>query len=277
MLNEKIDLYNYFNQQRNGLSGGYLQIYCPAVCETLKRKIRCCQLIIPGGGYNHISPREGEPVALRFVAKGFFAAVLTYSVNAPYPAPLNEACMAVKYLRQNAKALGIDSQKVCAVGFSAGGHLTGLLATLKDGEAAFDLPAKDLKPDAVILSYPVVTTDKNFAHAGSKKIITDGGKISAELSIDKRGTKNSVPAFIWQTFEDEKVPPENSLLLARAYRACNVPFELHVFEKGCHGLSISNGETNDQTSADEAVAHVGEWVNLSLNWLRSRGFTLKHE
>lgn len=269
MLNEKIDLYKYFSLSRGSLSGGYLQLYRPAACENLKKMLRGCQLIIPGGGYSHVSPREGEPVALRFVSEGFFAAVLTYSVNAPYPAPLNEACMAVKFLRQNAETLGINPKKVCVVGFSAGGHLAGLLATLKEDESAFG-SAKELKPNAVILSYPVVTVEKEFTHAGTRKIITHGGKITAELSIDKRVTKYSAPAFIWHTFEDEAVPVENSLMLARAYRACGVPFELHIFEKGGHGLSLATPETANGILFGEALKGVGEWVNLSLNWLRTR-------
>ncbi|MDE6356487.1 MAG: alpha/beta hydrolase [Clostridia bacterium] len=270
MLNEKVDLYKYFNLSRGSLSGGYLQLYCPAACETLKKKERGCLLVIPGGGYSHISPREGEPVALRFVANGFCAAVLTYSVNAPYPAPLNEACLAVKYLRQNAEALGINPQKICAVGFSAGGHLAGLLATLKEGEAAFG-SAKELKPNAVILSYPVVTMENSFAHLGTREIITDGGRVRAELSVDRRVTLDSAPAFIWHTFEDEAVPFENSVLLACGYNACGAPCELHLFEKGRHGLSLCDAETNDFTAADAAATCAGEWVKLSLNWLRTRG------
>lgn len=281
MIIKKIDLYNYFNMPRSGAggtadkNGGFLQIYRPDECPNLKKKVRPCQLVIAGGGYNHISPRESEPVALRFIANGYVAATLQYSINTPYPAPLNEACMAVKYLRQNAKNLGVDPQKICAIGFSAGGHLTGLLATLKEGEAALKFPAADLKPNAVILSYPVVTLDKNFTHAGTKETVTAYGKVSAELSIDKRVTANSVPAFVWHTLEDEAVPAENSLMLARAYKSYGVPFELHIFEKGEHGLSLVSAETNDQTDYYKSVAHVGEWVDLALSWLKARGFEVK--
>ena len=149
------------------------------------------------------------------------------------------------------------------------------MATLKEGEAALNCPATDLKPNAVILSYPVITMDKNFTHAGTKEIITANGKVTAELSIDKRVTANSVPAFIWHTLEDETVPVENSLILARAYKSCGVPFELHIFEKGEHGLSLVTAETNDQTDYYKSLAHVGEWVNLALNWLQTRGFEVK--
>lgn len=250
-----------------------LSLFAPEPLTSIKSKIRPCILILAGGGYEHRSEREGTVIALEFASKGYFTAVLSYSVRTPYKTPLCECCAAMAHLRSNAEEYGIDPEHIAAIGFSAGGHLCGLLATVKSGETVFGL--ENVRPDAVILSYPVVTTDERFTHAGTKNNITANGKITAELSIEKRVDSNSSPAFIWHTAEDESVPVENSLLLAGAYRRNKLPFELHVFEKGRHGLSLCTDETCDQTEDDIKVYRTGSWVNLAYSWLQSRGFAVK--
>ena len=110
------------------------------------------------GGYTMLSDRESESVALKYLDKGFTSFALSYSVNAKYPTPLTEAMLAVRYIRDNADKYGIDKNKVCAIGFSAGGHLAGLLATVKPDEVQhINKSMNDVMPNAVILSYPVVT------------------------------------------------------------------------------------------------------------------------
>lgn len=273
MIQETIDLYNHNGLQNNLPNGGKLHVYCRSFSQEMSNKLRPAVLIFPGGGYEFLSDRENEPVALEFVHAGYCAFVLTYSVNTPYPAPLNQALMAVGYIKQNATKYGIDANKIVAIGFSAGGHLAGLLATATRQEV--NAVPNGAKPNAVVLSYPVVTMGA-FTHQGSKNVITDNGKINPDtLSVENRVDANSVPAFVWHTFEDDCVPVENSLLLASAYRRANVPFALHVFEKGCHGMSICNGEVNAQLPIDVKYNHVGKWFNLALDWLNSRGFALK--
>ena len=272
MTVQTIDLYENYNIPRNDVSGGYITVYARAESKEVKPRIRPAMLVIPGGGYSMLSDRESEPVALKYLDKGFTSFVLSYSVNAKYPTPLTEAMLAIRYIRENADKYGIDKNKVCAVGFSAGGHLAGLLATVKSDEArSVNKSMNDIMPNAVILSYPVVTMGE-YTHNGTREVITSGDKTLYEkLSVEKRVDKNSRPAFIWHTCEDDCVAVENSLLLAEAYRRNKVPFALHVFEHGGHGLALCDGETNDFTAERRRLYDVGKWFELSIDWLNSRG------
>lgn len=280
MKESKIDLYEYFNMERCGADGGYLTPYVRISLNEIKRKIRPAMIVFPGGGYGYLSDREGEPVALQFMAAGYSSFVLDYSINTPYPVPLTEACMAIAYLRKNADKYCIDKSKIAVIGFSAGGHLAGLVATVKEEEISGILVEleKYVRPDAAVLSYPVVTMADGLTHEGSRRVISGNGSIDLDkLSVEKRVYSGCVPAFIWHTAEDSCVPVENSLCLATAYRKAGVSFTLHIFEKGRHGLSLCNEEVNDQTSDDVALSSVGKWLELALDWLESRGFTVRVE
>ncbi len=281
MIFETVDLYAYFKIPRsgNGGEGGYLAAYARTRVNNIAEKSRPAMLVIPGGGYGHISTREGEPVALRFLAEGFSAFVLQYSINTAYPVPLLEAGMAVAYIKENAEKYGVDKNFVAAVGFSAGGHLTGMLATMFDDEVfgVLGKSARFVRPDAVVFSYPVITMCDGLTHEGTRNTISGGGKIDySKLSIENNVTKNCPPTFIWHTNEDNGVAVENSFLIASAYKKAGVPFALHIFEKGWHGLSLCTEETNSGTKEDLSVAHVGVWVNLALDWLAVHGFKLKN-
>ena len=271
MICEKIDLYKYFGLKRNGGESGYLDVYLPEAPDYPTR-IRPAILVIAGGAYSSVSPREKECIALAFVANGFAAFTLEYSI-APvrFPAQLIEGAMAMAYIRENAENLHIKSDKVAAIGFSAGGHLTGMLGTLfdrKEIKTALGEKATLVRPDAVILSYPVITSGEK-AHRGSfDNLCGENESLKKELSLENCVTSNSSPAFIWATVDDNLVPSENSLLMAYAYKAAGVPFELHVFESGVHGLSLCTEETGWINKP------VQKWLELSLTWLKARGFTL---
>ncbi|MDE7372469.1 MAG: alpha/beta hydrolase [Clostridia bacterium] len=277
MIHETIDLYDYFGADRKGATGGILSVYARSELVEIKPKLRPAVLVIPGGGYGFVSAREGEPVALAFMNAGYSAFCLTYTVNTQYPTPLNEALMAMRFIRENAKKYCIAPEKVVAIGFSAGGHLAGLVATVTKEEESTAPCNKErsARPDAVVLSYPVVTMGTK-THGGTRDVISGKGALPYDmLSIEKRVSKESAPAFIWHTFEDNCVPVENSLLLASAYRGAGVPFSLHIFEKGWHGLSVCTAETHDQLECDNKVAHIGKWFSLALGWLAARGFAVK--
>lgn len=276
MFSETIDLYDFFKRERGLATGGQLKVYARTDSREIKKRIRPAVLIIPGGGYGILSDREAEPVALRYLNGGFCPFVLTYSLKTKYPAPLTEAMLAMAYIRGNTEKYGIDKQKVCATGFSAGGHLAGLLATVKEDEAELIGQTPDrIRPDGVILAYPVVTMGE-YTHCDTRRNITGGEEtLYCKLSVEKRVDKNSSPAFIWHTFEDDCVPVENSLTLANAYRRANAPFALHIFERGGHGLSLADDETCDLKAGQEYIKSVSKWFDLSLDWLKSRGFEVK--
>lgn len=274
MITERIDLYDYFNMPRKNVTGGYLEVYVRTPSKEINRKSRPAILIFPGGGYEFLSDREGEPVALAFLSKGYSAFVLNYSLNTSYPIPLNEAFMAVAYIRENAERYCVNPDKIAAIGFSAGGHLAGLLATATAEEVKSVPICPTVLPNAVILSYPVVTMGE-YTHECSRRVISDRAKISYEmLSVEKRVTKDSIPAFIWHTVEDNCVPLENSLMLAEAYRRAGVPFSMIVFEKGWHGMSLCNEETDNRDECDLKNSFIGKWFELAIDWLSSRNFSM---
>lgn len=278
MIYETVDLYRYFSIERKEGRAGYLTVYVRKAQSDLAPKLRPAALIVPGGGYQMVSAREGEPVAMRFIAEGYGAFVLDYTVKTAYPVPLIEAGMAMAYIRENAEKFGIDPAQIVATGFSAGGHLAGMLATLfSDGalKEALREKAEFVRPDAVILSYPVITTKEEFTHGDTAQTISgENAELRAALSLETRVTKESSPAFIWHTMEDDAVPVSNSLMMAQAYLKCGVPFELHIFEKGWHGVSVATIET-DLAVKMPKIGHTAVWADLAFTWLRLRGFCVR--
>ena len=277
MICEKIDLYQYFNIARPEKANGYLNTYIQEKSTFVADRIRPAMLVIPGGGYAGVSSREKEQVALQFLADGYNAYTLEYSVgenvgdSVCYPYQLIEGCMAMAYIRENAEIQNTDVNHVGAIGFSAGGHLTAMLATLYDQKVVKEYlgeKASLVRPDAVVLSYPVITAN-TYAHSGSLERISGGDpELKKFLSLEERVTENSSPAFIWSTVQDDAVPCENSFLMASAYRKVKVPFELHILTYGHHGLSIATQETNSPHP------YVAKWYGLAKEWLDSLGFKI---
>lgn len=274
MKYEIIDLYNYFKIEKPEGAKGVLTAYClDNNVEIGVKRPRSAMLILPGGGYEFVSFRENEPIAMAFLRRGISAFVLDYTV-APasgYPTQIREAGMAMIYIRENAKKYHIDPETVGAIGFSAGGHLCGCLGNLFNDENLLSLPNCDfVRPTAVILSYPVtVYADANekMTHVGSFYNVSGGIKEIAEyLSLENHVTSNSSPAFLWHTYEDASVPLHGTLVLAQKYYECKVPFELHVYEKGGHGLSTATEEVNSVN------VRVSAWINVAIDWLKERGF-----
>ena len=217
-------------------------------------------VVCPGGGYLYCSPREAEPVALRYAAKGFHAFILRYSVgwDAAGFAPLQEVSWVIGYLREHAEEWHIDPNKIATCGFSAGGHLA--LAAGVKGEN---------KPNAMILGYPVCTTPNhpqtNFMVKvlAGKKDVTDAD--CAELSLENYITKDAPPVFMMATAEDA-LSPYGALLVANTYSRLGLGYELHMFQHGPHGYSLADETTADGSSGvlNASFAH---WHDLSVDWL----------
>lgn len=276
MFYEKIDLYKTYSMKRPEHGAGTLTVYCREQRGDLFRKLRPAMLVIPGGGYEYCSDREEEPVALEFLHAGYCVFVLGYTVKTAYPTPLAEAAMAMRYIREHAEKYGVDPAHVGAIGFSAGGHLAGMLALLYGEEPVKAVSGGTcVRPDALLLTYPVITGGE-FAHTGSMDRITGGDvALREQLSLEKRVTKNCPPVFLWHAAEDDFVPAENSLLFAAALRRAGVPFELHLFEKGWHGTSVSTIETERSEEQVRPIAHLRAWLPLAFSWLKLRGFCVR--
>ena len=242
--------------------------------EFVDHSRRPCVLVIPGGGYRFISPREGEPVAMKFIQAGYQACILKYTVRESDSAPplgdtpMQEAAAAVRYIRDHADEWSIDPQKITVCGFSAGGHLAGCLGVFGSREERIP-GASDGKcqPNAMILCYATIASGCK-AQSSSFGNLSGHWKICPERdpwSLEKHISKTTCPAFIWHTVADDLVPVENALLMAIALQKKKIPYDLHLFTKGNHGLSIATDETYSHNS------HVSAWMPLALQWLNEMG------
>lgn len=276
MLYKTVDLYEYFGRVRPAGGAGYLKCMCIQPIEQIGTERRHpAMLIMAGGAYHWVSEREREPVAFGCLRAGWSAFMLDYSC-APhsYPVALREAVMAMIYIKENAAGLHIHTDSVCAMGFSAGGHLLGCLANLyADGRCADLIEERGIspRPAAAVYCYPVITTGEK-AHRESAYNISGGDPALEEyLSIEKRVTADAPPAFIWHTWEDGSVPVKNSLLLASAYEEAGVPFALHIFEKGVHGMSTADSLSYRTDGIPACSTDMPGWLSMALTWLADRG------
>ena len=213
-------------------------------------------LICPGGAYSHLSDRESGPVARMFLAAGWNAAVLHYSVGERSGLgwkPLSELSEAVDVLR------GMTDGPVGVCGFSAGGHLAASLGVYwKEKGLA--------RPDFLILSYPVITAGPYANEESVLNLLADGlGR--EEFSLEKHVTGDVPPVFLWATAADADVPVQNTLLFADALSGAKVPFEMHVYPFGVHGLSLATEEVAQPEKARLADPHVAQWAESCARWL----------
>jgi acetyl esterase/lipase len=274
MYYETIKLNEYFLQlpKTEGFEPT-LTAYCPGNSPEidLKRK-RASILICPGGGYEFTSDREAEPVALKFLSLGYNAFVLRYSV-APerYPTALLQVSAAVALIRRQAEKFNSDIDQIAVCGFSAGAHLAccqGIFWNEPFLSETLHIEKGLNRPNAMILAYPVITSGE-YAHEGSFECLLGNDapqELKNKLSLENQVNKDVPPTFLWHTFNDQSVPVENSLLFANALRSHNIPFELHIYPEGSHGLSLCNHETADTDSL--VNPHCGTWVSLCDEWLK---------
>jgi len=227
-------------------------------------------IVVPGGAYAYCSNREAEAIALKFLAEGIHAAVLRYHcAPSRYPVAALELGWAIQYCRAHAGEWHVKPDAISVCGFSAGGHLAGTLGTIWR-EPVFGQAlggGVSWRPDSQILCYAVLTMGE-YTHAGSRENLLgpEWEKKAGEMSLETRVGSETPPTFLWHTAEDGAVPVENSLMYAAALRKNGVPFELHIFERGGHGLSTCQEITS--RDADQTVPDDTMWVEAAVRFIR---------
>jgi len=228
-------------------------------------------VICPGGGYAHLAPHEGNDYALWLNQHGVTCFVLKYRLGSNgyrHPAMLNDAARAVRWVRAHAAEYKIDSQRIGIMGSSAGGHLASTLLTHFDEgdiKSADVVERQSSRPDLGILCYAVISFGE-FTHKGSRNNLIGTNapvELVKNLSNELQVTTNTPPCFLWTTFEDKAVPTENTLLFAEALRKNHVPFDLHIYEKGGHGMGLKD---------KPPFAHPHPWADDCLFWLKTKKF-----
>ena len=231
-----------------------------------------CMVVLPGGGYEALSPQEAKPVAGWLNGLGISAFVLHYSIcPARHPKPYHDVRRAIQWVRINAERFNVDPNRIGVIGFSAGAHLAGSAAVMwEDPELAIGdgTDSVSARPDLAVMCYPVVTGMPGSCHEGSLANLM-GGNPSDEarkvFSLEKQVGPKTPPVFLWHTVNDEAVPVENSFLMAQALGRAGVEYELHLFPEGRHGLGLCSID-------DRRNAYVGHWRELCAQWLERQGF-----
>ena len=251
-----------------------LTVYARPKTKTLAdNKKRWAVLVLPGGGYEMIASKEGEAVALSYLAAGCQTFLLKYSLKpAKHPQQLLEAAAAVAYIRENADKYRISPDRIAVVGFSAGGHLAAMLANFWQDEEICEplaVSAEQIKPNAAILSYPVTIPEGIGCEFTYRALLGDDWQqnLPEKMWLDKSVSLWNPPTFIWATTTDEGVPVENSVRYYSALVKAGVSAELHCYAKGPHAMSLADYEC--AYAEDQASARVASWHGLSVSWLKS--------
>jgi acetyl esterase/lipase len=229
-----------------------------------------CIIVCPGGGYAMRARHEADPIAQWINSLGLASFVLEYRVK-PYqhPQPLNDAQRAIRIVRNRADQWRVDPKRIGILGFSAGGHLACSAATIFDSgqpDARDPIDRQSCRPDLLVACYAVISFIR-FMHKGSEQNLlgpNPDAKLVRDLSLETRVTAQTPPTFLWHTANDDVVPVENSLGFAEALAENKIPFSLHVFPQGAHGLGLA--QDNPQAK---------KWPDLCADFLVSQKFIPK--
>jgi acetyl esterase/lipase len=264
-----------------GAKGNDPELDVPSITVWLPPALKAsgaAVVVCPGGGYRILAANhEGKQIAEWLNSLGIAAFVLKYRLGPRYrhPAMLQDAGRAIRTVRANAGKWGVDPHRIGIIGFSAGGHLASTVGTHFDGgkpDAADPIERVSSRPDRLILVYPVIALAPPFGHAGSMtNLLGENPKaeLVESLSNERQVTRETPPTFLAHTNADAGVLAENSLLFALALRKAGVPVELHLFERGPHGLGLGGGAAEFNIGPEPSFQI---WPKLCETWIKNQGF-----
>ncbi len=232
-------------------------------------------IVLPGGAFTFLSDREAEPVALTFAREGFHTFVLSYSIgdDSVFPNPLDDVSGAIWTVRQRAEAWGIEADQIALMGFSAGACVAAMSATQWNTPGLarrVGAPPDGIKPNAAVIGYGASLLSTIFDSDDEDLIVPAPGKLTADrtpqVDVVNYVGPHTAPMFIWHNRYDKLVPVKNALLMADQMERHKLPFELHIFQSGEHGMSVNNLLSNPTGEGiDDSVS---QWVSLCARWLR---------
>ncbi len=230
-------------------------------------------VVCPGGGYGGLADHEGSQYARWLNELGITSFVLKYRLGSAgyrHPAMLHDAARALRTVRARAAEWKLDPKRIGIIGSSAGGHLASTLVTHFDNgnpDSPDPIERVSSRPALGILCYPVITMTDPHAHVGSRKNLLGTNpppELIENLSNEKQVTKDTPPCFLWHTWEDNGVHVENAMMFASALQAAKVRFEIHVYERGMHGLGLGTRDWQPEKRHP--------WTRDCAFWLKERGF-----
>ncbi|WEV72551.1 alpha/beta hydrolase [Bifidobacterium sp. ESL0790] len=267
----------YIHKTIKGIDGseatltGYIADNSPEIDPARRRP---AVLIFPGGGFNKVTDREAEPIAMMALGAGVQAFVLRYSIApSQYPVQLIEAAAAMKMIRDNAEAWHVDPQAVTVIGFSCGGQLAASIATTTGDDVIREngYDPDEVRPNGLALGYSVLTAGQ-YRHEGTiTKLLGErkgDQKMLDEISCEKHVDAKTPTTFIWQTISDAVVPVQNSLLFLNACVEAGVPVEAHIFPHGPHSLALATAETAAAGNEAQIEPSAQVWPSLWAKWIK---------
>lgn len=268
---ERIYLKEEFPQLGADGCNAYVDCYIPEKMTEMQLNYekRRCLVICPGGGYQMTSAREAEPIALNFLAEGYCAFVVYYSTKPhSFPQQLLEVAGAMEVIAKHQEEWACDIHNVAIMGFSAGGHLASQYANRHDCAEVRAVFPESKPVQKAVLAYPVITDDIAYSHKSS--VDNYVGCDTEERNVQGRSSEMMVgphtpPTFIWATADDNCVPVENSLIYAKALSAYKIPYELHIYPYGDHGLATADYQTCNVVSEQTKICH--RWMTDCIRWL----------
>lgn len=240
----------------------YIEVFLNEPNPEINIEPRPAMVVVPGGAYEFVSYREGEPIVFSFMAEGFNCFLLKYTTHVKYPIPQNELALALKYINEHSEELNIRKYHVSIVGFSAGGHLTASYSLLYK-ELGNNLGIKDdklLRPHSIVLSYSVNTTLID-TYSKTKDVITGGDEnLMKKLDVPSQLDSSYPPTYIWTTKNDTCVPQEHTLIMIEALKKNHVKYESIIFENADHGGSLFNHAVYNHDYPFDNVKENRLWV-----------------